>query len=179
MSSNPDSHLFPFQLPLDAWTGGWTYQGIPRTITSMYTCFGRYTHHTCCLTPNTIWHIICYSCGWVCEVCLKSISLSFFSFFFQPSKQFRANGQNVSYVVSGQKLPNNKRKLCSTMGNYCTFQLPRRVKKVYLTAVNAAGKSNPTEVRVYLPKGKTDTLKPAWTGTESGSAMIQCNTFLS
>lgn len=75
--------------------------------------------------------------------------------FWKPSKQFRANGQNVSYVVSGQKLPGDKRKLCSTTGNYCTFQLPKRVKKVYLTAVNAAGKSNPTDVRVYLPKAQT------------------------
>ncbi|KAM9353902.1 granulocyte colony-stimulating factor receptor [Symphorus nematophorus] len=72
--------------------------------------------------------------------------------FWKPSKQFRANGQNVTYVVSVQKPPVEKGKLCSTRGNYCTFLLPRRAKKVYLSAVNAAGKSPPTEVRIYIPK---------------------------
>ncbi|XP_051262889.1 granulocyte colony-stimulating factor receptor [Dicentrarchus labrax] len=75
--------------------------------------------------------------------------------FWKPSKQFRANSQNVSYIVSVQKLPGEKGKLCSTMGNYCTFKLPRKAKKVYLSALNAAGKSNPTEVRIYLPKDHT------------------------
>ncbi len=81
--------------------------------------------------------------------------------FFQPSKQFRANSQNVSYVVSVQKLQNEKGKRCTTMGNYCTFQVSRGAKKVYLSAANAVGRSNPTEVRIYLPKGKADTLKSA------------------
>lgn len=75
--------------------------------------------------------------------------------FWKPSKQFRANGQNVSYVVSVKKLPGEKGKVCSTKGNYCTFQLPWRERKVYLSAVNAAGKSSPTEVRIYLPKART------------------------
>lgn len=80
--------------------------------------------------------------------------------FFQQSKQFHANSKNVSYVVSLQKMLGAKEKLCSTVGNYCTFQLPGKVKKVYLTAVNAAGKSTPTEVQIRLPKGRrgTDTL---------------------
>ncbi|XP_028282131.1 granulocyte colony-stimulating factor receptor [Parambassis ranga] len=72
--------------------------------------------------------------------------------FWKPSKQFRANSQNVSYVVSVQKLPGEKGKVCSTRGNYCTFQLPGRAKKVYLSAVNAAGRSPPTEIRIYQPK---------------------------
>ncbi|XP_074509200.1 granulocyte colony-stimulating factor receptor-like isoform X1 [Sebastes fasciatus] len=75
--------------------------------------------------------------------------------FWKPSKQFQANGQNVSYVVSVKNLPGGNRKVCSIKGNYCTFQLPRKVKKVYLSAVNAAGKSSPTEVRIYLPKAHT------------------------
>ncbi|XP_018555599.1 granulocyte colony-stimulating factor receptor [Lates calcarifer] len=74
--------------------------------------------------------------------------------FWKPSKQFRANSQNVSYIVSVQKLPGEKGKLCSTMGNYCTFQFPRKAKKVYLSAVNAVGKSSPTEVRIYQPKAR-------------------------
>ncbi|XP_071324943.1 granulocyte colony-stimulating factor receptor [Trachinotus anak] len=72
--------------------------------------------------------------------------------FWKPSKQFHANSQNVSYIVSVQKLPGEKGKLCSTTGNYCTFQLPRKAKKVYLSAVNAVGKSSPTEVRICQPK---------------------------
>uniref|UniRef100_A0A7N8YLA3 Colony stimulating factor 3 receptor n=1 Tax=Mastacembelus armatus TaxID=205130 RepID=A0A7N8YLA3_9TELE len=75
--------------------------------------------------------------------------------FWKPSQQFRANSQNVSYVVSVQKLPAEKGKLCSTPRNYCTFQLPRKAKKVYLSAVNAAGKSSPTEVRIYQIKRHT------------------------
>ncbi|KAG7216874.1 hypothetical protein INR49_001528 [Caranx melampygus] len=75
--------------------------------------------------------------------------------FWKPSKQFRANSQNVSYIVSAQKLPGEKGKVCSTAGNYCTFQLPRKAKRVYLSAVNAAGRSSPTEVRIYPPKALT------------------------
>ncbi|XP_040900935.1 granulocyte colony-stimulating factor receptor [Toxotes jaculatrix] len=75
--------------------------------------------------------------------------------FWKPSKQFRANSQNVSYIVSVQKLPGEKGKVCSTMGNYCRFQLHKKAKKVYLTAVNAAGKSLPTEVRIYQTKALT------------------------
>ncbi|XP_056235695.1 granulocyte colony-stimulating factor receptor [Seriola aureovittata] len=72
--------------------------------------------------------------------------------FWKPSKQFRPNSRNVSYIVSVQKLPGVKGKVCSSMGNYCTFQLPRKAKKVYLSAVNTAGKSSPNEVRIYQPK---------------------------
>ncbi|KAA8591763.1 hypothetical protein FQN60_017137 [Etheostoma spectabile] len=75
--------------------------------------------------------------------------------FWKPSKQFRANAQNVSYVVSVKRLPGEKGKLCSTKGNYCTFKLPGKAKKVYLSAINAAGKSIPTEVRIYLPKASS------------------------
>ncbi|XP_028436646.1 granulocyte colony-stimulating factor receptor isoform X2 [Perca flavescens] len=75
--------------------------------------------------------------------------------FWKPSKQFRANAQNVSYIVSVKKVPGEKGKLCSTKGNYCTFKLPGKAKKVYLSAINAAGKSLPTEVRIYLPKASS------------------------
>ncbi|KAF3692181.1 Granulocyte colony-stimulating factor receptor [Channa argus] len=74
--------------------------------------------------------------------------------FWKPSKQFRANGQNVSYIVSVQASPGEKGKVCSTMGNYCTFQLPSKAKKVYLRAVNAAGKSRPTEVQISQTKAR-------------------------
>ncbi|KAM7383147.1 hypothetical protein PAMP_002829 [Pampus punctatissimus] len=72
--------------------------------------------------------------------------------YWKPSKQFRANSQNVSYIVSLQKGPGERGLLCSTTGNYCAFQLPERAKKVYLSAINAAGKSPPTEVYIYQPK---------------------------
>ncbi|XP_019122695.2 granulocyte colony-stimulating factor receptor [Larimichthys crocea] len=75
--------------------------------------------------------------------------------FWKPSKQFRANSQNVSYVVSLQKLSGEKGQVCTTMANYCTIQLPKRAKKVYLSAVNAEGRSNPTEVRITLPRSST------------------------
>nr|XP_040020391.1 granulocyte colony-stimulating factor receptor [Gasterosteus aculeatus aculeatus]XP_040020392.1 granulocyte colony-stimulating factor receptor [Gasterosteus aculeatus aculeatus] len=74
--------------------------------------------------------------------------------FWKPSKQFRANGQNVSYAVSGKKLAGANGKVCSTTGNYCSFHLPRGVKKVYLSAVNAVGKSSPTEVRIHPPRAR-------------------------
>ncbi|XP_042346164.1 granulocyte colony-stimulating factor receptor [Plectropomus leopardus] len=75
--------------------------------------------------------------------------------FWKPSKQFRANSQNVSYIVSVKTLPGEKGKVCSTKENYCTFQLPGRAKRLYLSAVNAAGRSSPTEVQIYLPKAQT------------------------
>lgn len=87
--------------------------------------------------------------------------LNFFFFFLFPqrSKQFRANGQNVSYVVSMQKAAGATGRVCSTSETYCTFQLPwESKKKVYLSAVNAVGRSNPTEAQIHLPKGKTDIL---------------------
>lgn len=49
-----------FQLPLDALTGGWRFQGITRTNNSTYTCFGRYTNHTSFLAPVTNWCIFCF-----------------------------------------------------------------------------------------------------------------------
>lgn len=72
--------------------------------------------------------------------------------FWKPSKQFRANSQNVSYVVTKQ--PVGKGKLCATARNYCTFQAPARAR-VYLRAVNAAGKSLPIELYIYPTKAYT------------------------
>uniref|UniRef100_A0A8C5G316 Fibronectin type-III domain-containing protein n=1 Tax=Gouania willdenowi TaxID=441366 RepID=A0A8C5G316_GOUWI len=69
---------------------------------------------------------------------------------WKPSKQFRANGQNVSFIVSLQK--QGKGKVCTTRKNYCIFRLPGRAKRVYLSAVNAAGKSAPTEIQIYSTK---------------------------
>ncbi|XP_074539700.1 granulocyte colony-stimulating factor receptor isoform X2 [Halichoeres trimaculatus] len=67
--------------------------------------------------------------------------------FWKPSKQFRANGQNVSYTVSAGK----GGKVCSTTGNNCTFQISSKAKKVYIRASNSAGRSPPTAVRIYPP----------------------------
>lgn len=83
----------------------------------------------------------------------------FFPLFSQRSKQFRANGRNVSYVVSVQKAARATGRVCSTAETYCTFQLPLDgKKKVYLSAVNAAGRSNPTEAQIHQPKGKPEHL---------------------
>uniref|UniRef100_A0A1A8R5A3 Colony stimulating factor 3 receptor (Granulocyte) n=1 Tax=Nothobranchius pienaari TaxID=704102 RepID=A0A1A8R5A3_9TELE len=78
--------------------------------------------------------------------------------FWKPSRRFRANGQNVSYVVSLQKRLGERWKVCSTGMNHCTFKLSARVKTVYLTAVNRAGASSPTEVWIYQTKAKTAVL---------------------
>ncbi|KAM3873055.1 granulocyte colony-stimulating factor receptor [Diretmus argenteus] len=75
--------------------------------------------------------------------------------FWKPSKQFRANGKNVSYTVSLRRLPGEKGQLCSTLGHYCAFQLSKGAKKVFLCAVNAAGKSCSTEVPVFQHKART------------------------
>ncbi|MED6291214.1 hypothetical protein CHARACLAT_021156, partial [Characodon lateralis] len=75
--------------------------------------------------------------------------------FWKPSKLFRANGQNLSYVVSQQKSYGERWRMCSTSETRCSFQLSGRVRKVYLSAVNSAGKSPPTEIRVYQPKAHT------------------------
>ncbi|XP_053736981.1 granulocyte colony-stimulating factor receptor [Synchiropus splendidus] len=73
--------------------------------------------------------------------------------FWKPSKQFRANGRNVSYIVSQHKVAGVRERLCFTSGSFCTFQLPVRVRKLYLTAVNAAGRSSPSVVWIQQPKG--------------------------
>ncbi|XP_056142284.1 granulocyte colony-stimulating factor receptor [Lampris incognitus] len=74
--------------------------------------------------------------------------------FWKPSKQFRANGKNVSYIVSLQRLPGEKGQVCSTSGRCCSFQLLRGVRKVFLRAANAAGESNATEVPVLQRKAR-------------------------
>ncbi|XP_068426122.1 granulocyte colony-stimulating factor receptor isoform X2 [Clinocottus analis] len=99
--------------------------------------------------------------------------------FWKPSKQFRANGQNVSYIVSVKKLPSENGKVCSTVRNYCTFQLPGRAKKVYLSAVNAAGKSSPTEVRIYLPKDCAVILDVTVIPQDDRSLLVQWRSLLS
>lgn len=86
------------------------------------------------------------------EVSLEYIPLLFFPS-CQASKWFRANSQNVSYVVSVQKQSGKRAQVCSTRRNYCTFQLRTKTAKLYLNAVNAAGKSNPTKVHILFCKG--------------------------
>ncbi|XP_041759596.2 granulocyte colony-stimulating factor receptor [Coregonus clupeaformis] len=68
---------------------------------------------------------------------------------WKPSKQFRANGKILSYVVSLQRQPTKKLQLCVTLDSHCVFQLHRGARKVFLSAGNAAGASSPTEVEVF------------------------------
>ncbi|KAI5614156.1 granulocyte colony-stimulating factor receptor, partial [Silurus asotus] len=74
--------------------------------------------------------------------------------FWKPSLQFRPNSMNVSYTVSliGE-FTKKKETVCVTDQQHCSFQIHAKVKKVYLTTLNEAGKSNPTEVAVYRRRG--------------------------
>ncbi|KAJ0066593.1 hypothetical protein NL108_015484, partial [Boleophthalmus pectinirostris] len=72
--------------------------------------------------------------------------------FWKPSRQFQANGQNVSYVVSRVKQPGEKGQLCATVQRHCTFQAPAKASKVYLSAVNGAGRSQAKSIRIYHNK---------------------------
>ncbi|XP_010899377.2 granulocyte colony-stimulating factor receptor [Esox lucius] len=67
--------------------------------------------------------------------------------FWKVSKQFRPNGKNLSYIVSVRKPPGEK--LCITRERHCAFRLPQGVWKVFLSARNAAGTSQPTEIPVF------------------------------
>ncbi|XP_027005581.1 granulocyte colony-stimulating factor receptor [Tachysurus fulvidraco] len=74
--------------------------------------------------------------------------------FWKPSLQFRANSMNVSYIVSLMgEFTKKKETACVTVKQYCSFQIHAKVRKIYLTAMNEAGKSNPTEVSVYRRRG--------------------------
>ncbi|KAM9488531.1 granulocyte colony-stimulating factor receptor [Clarias gariepinus] len=74
--------------------------------------------------------------------------------FWKQSLQFRPNSMNVSYIVSLTKEPRKKKDiLCVTAQQHCSFQIHAKFKKVYLIAMNEAGKSNPTEVPVYRERG--------------------------
>ncbi|XP_056448092.1 granulocyte colony-stimulating factor receptor [Gadus chalcogrammus] len=63
--------------------------------------------------------------------------------FWKPSRGFRPNGR-VSYVVTTDT--GGRQQLCSTAGSSCELRLRRRVKRVFLWALNSAGKSAPTLV---------------------------------
>lgn len=77
------------------------------------------------------------------------------TFLFQSSLQFRANSMNVSYTVSIiREFTKKKETVCVTDQQHCSFQIHAKVRKVYLTAMNEAGKSNPTEVPVYRRRGR-------------------------
>uniref|UniRef100_UPI003AAABF6E granulocyte colony-stimulating factor receptor n=1 Tax=Centroberyx gerrardi TaxID=166262 RepID=UPI003AAABF6E len=99
--------------------------------------------------------------------------------FWKPSKQFRANGRNVSYVVSLQRPPGEKGQVCSTLGHYCTFQLPKGAKKVFLRSVNAAGKSSPTEVPVHLYKAGTPLSDITALSRDDRSLLVQWTSLVS
>ncbi|XP_076827898.1 granulocyte colony-stimulating factor receptor isoform X2 [Brachyhypopomus gauderio] len=71
---------------------------------------------------------------------------------WKPSLQFRANSMNVSYIVSFMRTPSRRERVRVTELQHCTFQLPVGVRKVYLSAMNAAGESSSTHVTVYRRK---------------------------
>uniref|UniRef100_A0A3P8YSW1 Colony stimulating factor 3 receptor n=1 Tax=Esox lucius TaxID=8010 RepID=A0A3P8YSW1_ESOLU len=76
--------------------------------------------------------------------------------FWKVSKQFRPNGKNLSYIVSVRKPPGEK--LCITRERHCAFRLPQGVWKVFLSARNAAGTSQPTEIPVFKQRGNLVTV---------------------
>lgn len=92
--------------------------------------------------------------------------------FWKPSKQFRANGQNVSYVVSRTKQPGVRGQLCTTAERHCTFQAPAGAK-VFLSAVNAAGISNPTEMHIYCNKNSTAITEMTVTPYDDTSLLVK------
>ncbi|KAI4897445.1 hypothetical protein NFI96_022315 [Prochilodus magdalenae] len=69
--------------------------------------------------------------------------------FWKPSSQFRANSMNVSYIVSLAGPHSRKKTVCDTYQQHCSFLIPVDFSRIYLTAVNTVGNSNPTEVAVY------------------------------
>ncbi|XP_054638343.1 granulocyte colony-stimulating factor receptor isoform X2 [Dunckerocampus dactyliophorus] len=93
--------------------------------------------------------------------------------FWKPSQWFRANGRNMSYIVSVQKVVSKRGTLCTTARSHCTFQLPRRARKVYIIAVNAAGKSSPTQVRIYRPKAHEAISDVSAVALDNGSLLVQ------
>ncbi|XP_072769197.1 granulocyte colony-stimulating factor receptor [Nerophis lumbriciformis] len=93
--------------------------------------------------------------------------------FWKPSRRFRANGRNVSYVVSVRKVSSKRGTLCATAGGHCTFQVPRRARKVYIVAENAAGKSSPTQVRIYHPKEHEAIWNVSAAALADGSVLVQ------
>lgn len=93
--------------------------------------------------------------------------------FWKPSKQFRVNGQNLSYVVSQQKPHGERWRICATSEKCCVFQLSWRVRKVYLRAVNNKGKSPPTEVRIYQPKAHTAVVNVSADPYDDRSFLVQ------
>ncbi|KAI9999981.1 hypothetical protein NQD34_011824 [Periophthalmus magnuspinnatus] len=93
--------------------------------------------------------------------------------FWKPSKQFRANGQNVSYVVSRVKQPGERGQLCATVERYCTFQAPAKASKVYLSAVNAAGRSQAKSIRIYHNKDYTAVTDLTVTPYDDTSLMVK------
>uniref|UniRef100_A0A3Q2NN09 Colony stimulating factor 3 receptor n=1 Tax=Fundulus heteroclitus TaxID=8078 RepID=A0A3Q2NN09_FUNHE len=93
--------------------------------------------------------------------------------FWKPSKQFRGNGQNLTYVVSQQKLDGERGRICSTSEKCCAFQLSWRTRKVYLRAVNRAGKSPPTEIRIYKTKDYTPNMDVTAVPLDDRSFLVQ------
>ncbi|XP_061675847.1 granulocyte colony-stimulating factor receptor [Syngnathoides biaculeatus] len=99
--------------------------------------------------------------------------------FWKPSERFRANGRNVSYVVSLLKASSERGKLCATAGNHCSFQVPRKARKVYLMALNAVGKSTPASVRIYHPKDGEAIFDISTTTRDNGSILVQWENIVS
>lgn len=92
--------------------------------------------------------------------------------FWKPSKQFRANGKNVSYVVSRTRRPGKRGQLCATARQYCAFQAPARVK-VYLSAVNAEGRSQPIGIRINPSRDSTAVTEMNITSLDDTSLLVQ------
>lgn len=92
--------------------------------------------------------------------------------FWKPSKQFCANGQNVSYIVSRTRQPGERGQLCATAGRYCTFQAPARAN-VFLSAVNAAGRSEARELRIYNNNDFTTVTEMTVTPYDDTSLLVQ------
>ncbi|PWA20704.1 hypothetical protein CCH79_00011518, partial [Gambusia affinis] len=93
--------------------------------------------------------------------------------FWKPSKQFRANGQNLTYVVLKPNPHGKRERMCSTNEKWCAFQLSGRVRKVYLSAVNSVGESPLTEIRIYKPRAHTAVMDVTAVPHDDKSFLVQ------
>ncbi|KAK0131482.1 Granulocyte colony-stimulating factor receptor [Merluccius polli] len=90
--------------------------------------------------------------------------------FWKLSSQFRSNGRLLSYVVS---LAPGRDRVCSTAASSCDLHLPREVKKVYLSALNSAGGSFPTEVPLIPLRARSAISNLTVVASNNDSLLVQ------
>uniref|UniRef100_A0A670Y488 Colony stimulating factor 3 receptor n=1 Tax=Pseudonaja textilis TaxID=8673 RepID=A0A670Y488_PSETE len=74
----------------------------------------------------------------------------------QPMKPHEANGKILGYwaALSINQHTSNSLSLCNTTERQCTFLMPPGAKRVYLSAYNSRGASQPTEIFLLEKNGR-------------------------